>query len=336
MIACSRGRLPRMDLLALLDAVDRGEFAPVYFVHGKERFLVEQLVAKLRAALVTGPMAGFNFRRFGKEASGAEISAEARAVPMMASHRLVVVDDTDKLDAADWEALEGYLTAPAAETTLVFVADKFDLRRSVFSRANKRKEPLTDRSLPAFVRSRAKERGVELGPGADSAIAAAVGADAAAIDDAVVRLGLYAGPDGTAREEDVAEVVTSVRQRSVFELVDAIGGRKRADAVALLARLLAAREEPLRLLALLARHYRQLLAARIETHRGAGEAEIASKLGVHPFVAKKLAAQCGRFRGAQLETALARLARADLDLKSSRRPANLILEEAVIGLALGA
>jgi DNA polymerase-3 subunit delta len=331
-----------MDVLALLDEIDKGHLAPLYFVHGKERYLVEKLVEKLRAALVKGPMAGFNFRRFGgKEASGAEISAEARAVPMMASRRLVVVDGADKLDTADWEALEGYLAAPPAETTLVFVAEKFDLRRSVFSRANKRKEvhvaePLTERSLPAFVRSRAAERGVQLGPGVDSAIAAAVGADAAAIDDAVARLGLYAGVGGTAREEDVAEVVTAVRQRSVFELVDAIGGRKRADAVALLERLLAAREEPLRLLALLARHYRQLLAARIETHRGAGEAEIASKLGVHPFVAKKLSAQCGRFSGAELETALARLARADLDLKSSRRPANLILEEAVIGLALGA
>jgi len=330
-----------MDVLALLDEVGRGRYAPVYFVHGKERFLVERLVDGLRAALVKGPMAGFNFRRVrGKEVTGAEISAEARAVPMMASHRLVVVEDADKLDAADWEALEGYLVEPAPQTTLVFVAEKLDLRRAVFSRANKRKqvhaaEPLTEKGLPAFARSRAEERGVRLGPGADSAIAAAIGPDAAAIDDAVVRLGLFAGPDGIAREEDVAEVVTAVRQRSVFELVDAIGTRRRAEAVALLERLLAAREEPLKLLALLARHYRQLLAARIETHRGTGEAELASRLGVHPFVAKKLAAQCGRFSGAELETALARLARADLDLKSSRRPGNLILEEAVIGLALG-
>lgn len=331
-----------MDVLALLDEIDKGSFAPLYFVHGKERFLVEQLVTKLRDALVKGPMAGFNFRRVrAKDTTGAEISAEARAVPMMSSHRLVVVDDADKLAAADWDALEGYLAAPVPETTVVFLAEKFDLRRNPFSRANKRKElhaaePLTEKSLPAFVRGRAKARGVQLGPGADSAIASAIGADAAALDDAVVRLGLYAGPDGTAREEDVAEVVTSVRQRSVFDLVDAIGGRKRAEAVALLERLLAAREEPLRLLALLARHYRQLLAARIEVHRGTGEAELASRLGVHPFVARKLAAQCRRFSGAELETALARLARADLDLKSSRRPSNLILEEAVVGLALGA
>jgi DNA polymerase III subunit delta len=330
-----------MELLAVLDAVDKGKVAPVYFVHGPERYLVEQLVAKLRAALVTGPMAAFNFRRVrAKETSGAEISAEARAVPMMAAHRLIVVDEADKLTAADWEALETYLAAPAAESTVVFSAEKIDLRRAVFSKANKRGEvhaaqPLSENSLPAFVRQRAAMRKIALGQGADVALALAVGADAAAIDDAVERLGLFVGEGGTVGEEEVAEVVTAVRQRSVFELVDAIGQKKRADAVALLVRLLAAREEPLRLLALLARHYRQLLAARIEAHAGAGEGEVASRLGVPPFVARKLLAQSGRFGGAELETAIARIARADLELKSSRRPAGLVLEEAVVGLALG-
>jgi DNA polymerase III subunit delta len=330
-----------MELLALLDQVDKGIVAPVYFVHGPERYLVEQLIAKLRAALVKGPMAAFNFRRVrAKETSGAEISAEARAVPMMAAHRLIVVDEADKISAEDWEVLEGYLAAPASESTLVFCAEKLDLRRGAFSRAHKRgdvhaAEPLSEKSLPAFVRQRAKARAVALEAGADAAIAAAVGTDAAAIDDAVERLGLFAGAGGKVREQDVAEVVTAIRQRSVFELVDAIGQKRRADAVALLAQLLAAREEPLRLLALLARHYRQLLAARIEAHGGAGESELAARLGVPPFVAKKLAAQSSRFSGAELESAMARIARADLELKSSRRPANLVLEQAVVGLALG-
>ena len=330
-----------MELLAVLDAVEKGQIAPLYFVHGPERYLVEQLVAKLRAALVTGPMAAFNFRRVRvKETTGAEISAEARAVPMMAARRLLVVDEADKLPAAEWDALEGYLAAPAAESTIVFTAEKFDLRRGAFSKANKRgevhtAEPLSEKSLPAFVRRRAAAREVALAPGADAAIAAAIGADAAAIDDAVERLGLFVGPGGTVGEEAVAEVVAAVRLRSVFDLVDAIGSRRRAEAVALLARLLAAREEPLRLLALLARHYRQLLAARIAARDGAGEGEVASRLGVPPFVARKLLAQSGRFGGAELESAIARIAQTDFDLKSSRRPADLVLEEAVVGLALG-
>jgi DNA polymerase III subunit delta len=331
-----------MELLAVIDEVEKGKIAPVYFVHGKERYLVEQLIAKLRAALVTGPMAAFNFRRVrAKETSGAEISAEARTVPMMAANRLFVIDGADDLSAEDWEALEGYLASPAKETTVVFTAEKFDLRRSVYAKANKRgeihtAEPLSERSLPGFVKRLAAKRKVELEGGVDLAIAASVGADAAALDDAVERLGLFVGEGGTVREEDVAEVITAVRQRSVFDLVDAVGQRRRAEAVSLLVKLLAAREEPLRLLALLARHYRQLLAARIAGQEGAGESEIASRLGVPPFVARKLLAQSSRFGGAELETALSRIARADLELKSSRRPANLVLEEAVIRLALGA
>jgi DNA polymerase III subunit delta len=331
-----------MELLAVLDEIEKGKVAPVYFVHGKERHLVEQLIARLRAALLEGPMAAFNFRRArAAETSGAEISAEARGVPMLAKHRLVVVDEADKLTPDDWAALEAYLASPNPDATVVFAAEKFDLRRAAFSRANKRgelhtAEPISEKGLPAFVRRTAAAKNVPLAPGADVAVAGAVGADAAAIDDALERLSLYAGKGSTVREEDVAEVVTAVRQRSVFDLVDAIGARRRAEAVALLSRLLAAREEPLRLLALLARHYRQLLAARIASHGGGGEGEVASRLGVPPFVARKILAQSGRFSGAELESALARIARADLELKSSRRPAKLVLEEAVFQLALGA
>lgn len=330
-----------MELLAVLEEIGKGRIAPVYFVHGRERHLVEELVGALRGALLGGPMAAFNFRRLrAQETTGAEISAEARAVPMLAERRLVVVDEADKLKPGDWEALEAYLAAPGPEATVVFCAEKFDLRRAAFARANRRgevhaAEPPPEKALPAFVRRRAAARGVPLAPGAEVAIANAVGADAAAIDDALDRAGLYAGGGNPVGEDEIAEVVTAARQRSVFDLVDAIGSRKRAEAVALLARLLAAREEPLRLLALLARHYRQLLAARVGAHGGEGEGEIASRLGVPPFVARKLLAQSGRFGGAELEGALARLARADLELKSSRRPAKLVLEEAVIGLALG-
>jgi len=131
-------------------------------------------------------------------------------------------------------------------------------------------------------------------------------------------------------------VVAAVRQHSVFELVDAIGGRQHSRALALLEELLAQKEEPLRLNALLARHFRQLLRARIMLHGNVDERGMAAALGVPPFVAKKLSGQSRGFRGAQLEAALARLARTDLELKSSRRPGELVLEAAVMDLSLGA
>ena len=87
--------------------------------------------------------------------------------------------------------------------------------------------------------------------------------------------------------------------------------------------------------AMVARHVRLLLGARIHLHRGTARAELPKLLGVPPFVAKKLVDQARRFRGATLEQALHALARTDRELKSSRRPSPLVIEQTVLDLCLG-
>jgi len=329
-----------MGLIDLIEQLDEDAVEPVYVLHGPERFLVDLTLRRLRELVVSGPMADFNFQRLSAvDASGAAVVAEARAVPMMAKRKLVVVEDAEKLKAADWEALDPYLDAPVPETCLAIVAHKLDLRRGALKRARKRgqvhkAEPLKERQLGAFVGLRARARGVDLTSAGRAAIAAAVGPDCAGIDDAVERVGLFAGGDRAADENDVGEVVSAVRQHSIFELMDAIGNRQRPRVLELLLELLGRREEPLRVSALVARHVRQLIAARAHLHLKTETGRVAGSLGVPQFVAKKLLAQSRRFRGAELEAALLRLARADLELKSSRRSGGLILEEAVMDLCL--
>lgn len=329
-----------MDLIELTEQLDEDNVEPVYVLHGPERFLIDLAIGRLREIVVSGPMADFNYQRLSAvDATGAAIVAEARAVPMMAKRKLVLVEDADKLKVADWEVLDTYLDAPVPETCLVIVGGKLDLRRSALKRAKKRgqvhrAEPLKERQLGSFVGLRAQARGVELTGGARAAIVAAVGPDCAALDDAVERVGLYAGSERPADENDVVEVVSAIRQHSVFELMDAIGNRQQSRVLELLLELLGRREEPLRVAALIARHLRQLIAARAHLHLKTDAGRVAGSLGVPLFVAKKLLGQSRRFRGAELESALMRLARADLELKSSRRPGALVLEEAVMDLCL--
>jgi len=329
-----------MEILSLIDGLSADNVADVYLLHGKERFFINELVRALKSIVVTGPMADFNFVRLqAGTVSADEIVTRAREIPMLASRRLLLIDDGHKLNKKDLETLDPYLADPSPETCLVLVADKLDMRRGPLSRAAKRgqvlkTEPLKDRDLPSFLRWRAKVRGIAFNPGALRELAAAVGPDCSALDDAIERLGLFVGPSREVTENDVAEVVTSVREHSIFELVDAIGNGKSGSAMTLLVGLLARREEPLRINAMVARHFRMLLGARIELHRGTAEHEMASSLGVPPFVARKLATQARRFRGADLERSLARLARADLELKSARRPASLVVEQAVLDLSM--
>ena len=128
-----------MNVLSILDKLETTTPDPVYLLHGPQRFLIDKLVARLKDLVVDGPMADFNISRHKTGATtGSEIVAEARAVPMMASRRLVVVEDVHKMKGTDMEVLDAYLAKPVNETCLVLVGEKFDLRRGMFSRANKR------------------------------------------------------------------------------------------------------------------------------------------------------------------------------------------------------
>lgn len=325
----------------MLDSLCPETVAPVYLLHGPERFFIDQVIARLKALVLSGPMADFNFQSLKAETtSGGEIVGRAREIPMMAAKRLVVIENGHKLTVKDLEALGPYWEQPAPETCMVIVADKLDLRKGAFAKANKRglvykAEPIKEKQIIPFLRARSKARGVKMEPGALRAVATAVGSDCGALDDALERLCLYSGGSATVTEEDVSQVVTAVREHSVFELVDAIGSRQPSSAIALLESLLSSREEPIKINAMVARHIRLLLNTRIHIHMGTDQRSLAGLLGVPPFVVSKLITQTRSFRGSHLEQLLARLAMADFELKSSRRPPKLVIVNAVLDLCLG-
>lgn len=329
-----------MDIVEATRAVEEGRIEPVYVVFGSETFFVQGLVRALKNHVATGPMADFNYSRIrGKEMSGAEIVATAQAVPMMSSRRLVIVDDAGELSARDLEPLAEYFEAPCESTCLCLVAAKLDLRKGVWAKANKRKlvykaEPIGLKQVDAFVRSRARERGVEITSEACAAVGAAVGNDCVALEDAVERLSLFVGEKGLIDVDHVASVVSAIKPHSVFELVDAIGEKRADRALFILEHLIAERQDPIMINAMIARHFRQLLGARIHMHLKTPQNQMAASLGVPPFVVGKITSQCRRFRGAMLERGLARLAQVDLLLKSARRSGAHIVEEAVLDLCL--
>ncbi len=329
-----------MDLLPLLDGLSKKNIAPVYLLHGEERFLIDLFVAKLKRLVIAGPMADLNFHRVrADDLGGAEIAAMTREVPMMAERKLLVVENAHKLNATELAKIDPHLKEPQPQTCLVLIADKFDLRRGTCASANRRKqvhkaEPIKERSIVPFLRQRAKARKVTMAQEAISALAQAVGPSCAALDDAVERLGLFVGPEREVTGRDVADLIAQVRERSIFELVDAIGNRQAKQAMMIVEDLLSNQKEPLMINAMLARHLRQLLNARIHLHLGTRRAELPKLLSAPVFLIDKLMAQTRRFRGSELESALERIARTDFELKSSRRPPHVVIEQTVLDLCL--
>ena len=99
-----------------------GEPGPLYFLYGKERYLVDRAVDLLRARVLDPRTRDFNYELFyGKEAGAARIVQAARTLPMMAKRRLILVRDADEMKADELAALIPYVNDPAPESCLVFV-----------------------------------------------------------------------------------------------------------------------------------------------------------------------------------------------------------------------
>jgi DNA polymerase-3 subunit delta len=322
-----------------LAPIREGDPAPLYWIHGKERFLVDRAVALLKERVLAAATRDFNYDLFyGKEAGAQKILAAARTLPMMAKRRLIVVRDADGLDAKQLGELAPYVESPSPESCVVFVADKADLRMKFFGPFKKKGvllklDPLPDRQIPAFVRSEAAARGLKLEGGAAELIADEVGAELGQLVDAVERLALYAGERKAIGAADVEAVVQTTRQRSVFELCDAVGMGDRARALTALGSLLGAREPALRVLAMIGRTVRQLLQARDFLDHGGRRGGLAERLGVPPFVADKLEAQARKWGGGELAAMHGAIYRADLALKSSKVEDDRVMELLVLELA---
>jgi DNA polymerase-3 subunit delta len=305
---------------------------------GTERLLVERAVDAIRKAVDATGAPGFNTEIFdGKGLEAARAISAARTLPMMAEKRLILIRHVDAMTPTEQNALTLYLDDPADSGCLVMTADKLD-GRSKLAKAAKKKgvlvdaKPLRGRQLREFIRAEAGARDHNIAPQAVETLLDAVGDDLSAIDDAMERLSLFVGAGQRIDADAVMQCVTRIRVESIWSLVDAIGLKDRRKGIAAAQSLLDDREPPLRLLAMVARQLRIVARMREALSEGLRPQEAAKRAGAPPFKAADLTESARRFTADSLGQAFALIAETDRALKGSKRPADVILQDAVLQL----
>jgi DNA polymerase-3 subunit delta len=291
---------------------------PIYILASAEPLLVDRALAALRDAAVPEALRAFNFDVVeGRGATANRILQLACTVPMMAARRLVLVREVGAMTAAELGGLLEYIADPNPSTVLVATTGKLDKRLKFYAAAGKKgfvHELQPPRDLAGWVSGEARRRQVAIRPDGVRRLVEAVGADLARLDLALEQLSLYAGGEPVTAEH-VEELVADTRERSVFELSDAIGAADRPRALAAVGSLIDQRQSAIGVVAMLTRHIRQLALYRAGRQGGLGKAELARAVGAPPFVVDKLGRQSERFAGAALDHAIAVLSWADRALK---------------------
>jgi len=301
----------------LLEAIAGGDLDPIYVLTSEHPLLVDRVVSAVRDVAVPPAARGFNYDVIEGKPTGTRIVTLAQTLPMMAQRRMVFVRELGALPADDAEPLLAYLQKPNPSTVIVAITSKVDKRVKLYAQLAKLGYLHTleaPRRLDPWVRAEAQERGVKLEPAAVTRLVDAVGGDLSRLALAIEQLGLYAGRRAVT-SDDVDDLIADTRERSVFELVDAIGAADRVRALAAVTALVEQRESAVGVIVMLARFIRQLSTAHHLRRSNAPRSEWAGRLGVPPFIVDKIFAQARAYTPEALALASQRLAIADRALK---------------------
>ena len=191
-----------------------------------------------------------------------------------------------------------------------------------------------------WVAATAQTAGTRMEPDAARELVDALGADMMLVSSELEKLLLYTEGRGRITLGDVETMVLGAKQRSLYELTDAISARDRARALALLQGLLnssdGGEDAAIGHLYMLARTFRQMLVILEKNVRDSRAIWQALWQGFRmpPFAADDLIRQARRYRNRRdLTRALKLIARADLELRSSPPDKRLVLERLVYDLA---
>lgn len=318
--------------------IEKGKIGPVYVLIGPERFLIDRAATQLREAITRDGVPGFDDDLFhAKETRVESVVAAARTLPMMATRRYVLLRDADLYDAKDQATLAEYVAEPSPDTCLVVCAEKLHASGKLRKAAAGAGVLIEMKSLKgaatlSFIADEAQRRGHLISERAASALYDAIGDDLSAIDDALERLSLYAGEGRRIGPDAVEACITRTRAETIWALVDAISQKNARIALKAARSLLAEREPPLRIAAMIARQLRMVAKARQALADGLPDAEAAKIAGAPPFKARELRNAAKRFRLADLTLGFGLLAELDLRLKGGACPAEAAVEEAVLRL----
>jgi DNA polymerase III subunit delta len=343
--------------------VSARKLRPAYVLVGDEVFFRDRCRGALIQHLVTPELRDFSLHDLDLgDTSVAEMLDRARTPSLMAPFQVFFVRGVKALygrgsHQEEFAAIEAYCRNPNPEAVLIFIADHIsipsDARRMDMQdkdRYERIRETLGEYCAVIelarveegdginWVVEHAAKQAVKIDADAARELVDALGSDMMLVSNELEKLILFVGEKKRVTIGDVETMVLAAKQRSLYELTDAVSAKDPVRALAVLDAMLSSEEGEEAAIGhvyMLARTFRQMLVILEKNVRDSRAIWQALWQGFRlpPFAAEDVIRQARRFKSRRdLTRALRLLARADLALRSNPASKRLVLEKLAIDL----
>ena len=307
-----------------------------YLFLGGESLFHEELLEAVVRKLLSGTEREFNLARFDAATVDlGKLTANLETGSLFGDIRIIQLTNFENASReVETAILKGFNQLPQG-VHLFVSALKLDGRKKTSQELKKHItvvdcNRLTNADLPLWTRQRAKKLGLELSLEQARLVGERTNGDLLRVRTELEKISIYAGKNQKLSCAELEALLPGGSEPDIFGLIDAVAARNPQLGLPRLEELLDSGENELKILATLARQFRNIVAAVEARRSGMTSRALAGFLGINPYVAEKSFGQARHFSLFELQKVLDRLLQADYRIKTGQREPRLELEMAVV------
>ncbi len=267
-----------------LEITNKG-FLPAYVFYGEERFLIDEAIKKLKNKLIAEGTEIMNYTII-EDANDKNIIDSLETLPFMSEHRFVLIKDDDilkKINDNTVDAIIKRIESGNTDSCIAFVfKDKIDTRKRIFKAISKHGaivnfEHIKFDEAVNYVGFFVRTYGKAIKKPVAEYIVKSVGVDLYTLLNEIKKI--VSCSDGKeVLIDDVKDVISASTAENVFKLVNAIGLRQEKAAIYILNKMILNEENPIGILAMIARQFRILTKAKYLLMKKIDKKKVAARL----------------------------------------------------------
>ncbi len=309
--------------------IKNGEFKNIYLICGEEEYLKLNYKKQLINAIVGDDTMNLGLYE-GKGIDINEVTDSAETFPFFAEHRLLVLDNTGMFKGGGDELAE-YMSKVPTSTIFLFVESEVDKRSKLYKavKANgyiceinrQGEQELSLWAARIFDINDKKITKANM-----SYLIANVGTDMEVLSREIEKLVSYSLKKNVIDKEAIDAVCVKQLNVRIFDMIDAISTKNQKKTLDCYYELLAEKEPPLRILAMISRQFNLMLQAKDLIGRGMNRSQVAQTMGVQDFIAGKCINQSRNFSIRDLKAGLEESVKTEQMIKIGAIDANIGVE----------
>ncbi len=325
-----------------------GRLAKVYFLYGKEPFLIKTYVERLIKKSVGLDAFDFNLVKINGNPDMSLLSDHVDGLPVFAEQKLVAINDIEpeKLDKDSFEQLLTIISEVPETTILLFhntgaVLDERKSQTKKFIAAVEKAgvvcklDAMPQPKIAELVIKKAAKQGVVISRDDALYLTERVLCSLNLVSEETAKLISYAGNGGVIDRAMIDSLVAKQLDTSVYELATAINAGKHEEAFRIISDLIFERVEPVVILSALSGTFLDFYRAKIAKITGVLPDQTAENFGYaknRVWVISKAMNAVSKLRVDYLRKTLAILNEADITMKSTPIDSRTVIEQAVTKL----